>query len=247
MKSDTLMKPDERKAQTIKKQNIVLSFLKDETYTHVDVLQKLLGFKNVQNVNSTMKKLERDNLVKRASIDVSYGRPITLWGITTTGLHHAFGLDEQLEDRPVFEPSKAKGSTLQHRIDLQLARITAEQAGWTEWVSGQLLGKRMQGMKIPDAIATNPQGEKIAIELERTIKTRKRYADILVSHLRSKKEGLWSKIYYLSPSVDFSLRLRRAFHSIETAQLNGSKFKLKEEHFLPFHFYSFNDKEWLNL
>jgi len=246
MKTDTLIfSHDERKKKIKDKRDIILGFMRDETYTIGLVLMELLGFKNIQNVNSTLKKMEKDNLVKRASIDVTYGRPITLWGITETGIHYAFGLDEPFQPRPSFSPSKVKPITLQHRIDLQLVHVRAINAGWTDWIPGHLMGKRVAGMKLPDAVAINPRGEKIAIELERTCKSRKRYAEILVSHLMEKKVGQWQKIYYLCPTEDFAARVRRAYFAVETAKHKGTTFTVKDEHRAPFYFYSFSNNDWL--
>ncbi|MES9844889.1 MAG: MobC family replication-relaxation protein [Candidatus Sedimenticola sp. 6PFRAG5] len=243
----TLLPPDQRQARVAEKRRMVLRFMRDETWTHVDVLQELLAFKNVQNVNSTLRPMERDGLLKRVSVDMTYGRSITIWGITTTGQAYAFELDEPLEDRPGFEPSKIKPSTLQHRIDLQLARVRAEKAGWTNWEPGHLLGKRMSGVKLPDAIATDPQGQRVAIEIERTIKSRKRYSEILVSHLSQRKAGSWQKILYLSPTTDFAARVQRVFFSISQAKHQGQAFNVTDEHRQPFSFYSLNSGEWLTM
>ncbi|MCM8921842.1 MAG: hypothetical protein LC540_17525 [Candidatus Thiodiazotropha sp.] len=244
--SDSLLPPAERLARTAEKRRSVLKLLRDEIWTHITVIQELLNYQNVQNANATMRQLERDNLVRRATVDIPFGKPTTVWGITGTGLNHAFDLDEQLEDRPSFEPGRIKAATLQHRIDLQLARVRAEKAGWTAWTPGHLLGKRLPGVKLPDAIATSHQGVLIAVEVERTIKSKKRYADILVSHLMQRKAGNWDKVFYLSPTLDFAARVERVFNSIETARHNGQVFTLSDQHRHPFFFFSLDTDEWLN-
>ena len=59
-------------------------------------------------------------------VPVQLGCSIVIWGITETGLHYSFDLDESLQIRRIFEPSKVKLVALQHKIDLQIARIKAE-------------------------------------------------------------------------------------------------------------------------
>lgn len=245
MTTSTLMNAVNRNARIIEKRQIVLRFLRNETWANIPVLQELLGFKSVQAVYQTLTKMERDGLVKRAEIKIIYGRPVTIWGITETGLHYSYDLDEPFADGKIFEPSKVKPIVMQHKIDLQLARLKAENNGWTDWTPGELLGKRIKCAKYPDAVAFNQQGEKIAIELERTIKSRKRYAEIMVSHLVQRKKGDWSRIYYLSPDVDLAARIKRAFNSIRRASHNSKKFNITEDHLKPFNFYSFNEDDWI--
>ena len=245
MSETTLLNYRRRLERILEKREIILKFLRDETWTNVYVLQLLLDFKSVQAVYQTLQKMERDGFVKRAEIKVFHGRPVSLWGITEMGLHYSFSLDESLETWKIFEPSKIKPIIMQHKIDLQISRVKAEQNHWTKWIPGELLGKRLKSMKIPDAVAINPHGESIAIELERTIKSRKRYMEILVSHLVQRKNGVWNKIYYLSPDKDLSARIKRAFYSIEKATHNGKKFTVTENHLKPFSFYSFNENDWL--
>lgn len=245
MSLSTLMNACDRKARVTEKRQIILRFLRDETWTHISVLKELLGFKSVQAIYQTLAKMQRDNLVKCSEISISHGRPVSIWGVTETGLHYSFELNEPMEIRRVFEPSKVKPITMQHKIDLQLSRVRAEKAGWTNWVPGELLGMRIKCAKYPDAIAVNAQGERVAIELERTIKSRKRYAEILVSHLLQRKNGDWDKIYYLSPDKDLAARIRRAFSLIKQAAHKGKKFQVTEEHHQPFYYYSFNEDDWL--
>ncbi|RLW64705.1 MAG: hypothetical protein B6D73_10760 [gamma proteobacterium symbiont of Stewartia floridana] len=246
MTKRTLLNARERKERIAEKTRIVLGFLRDETWTDISVVRELLGFSSAQAAYQTMAKLERSGVVKRAEIQVSYGRPLTIWGITEMGLHYAFELDEPLQDRKVFEPSKVKPIVMQHKIDLQVARLKAEKKGWSDWVAGELLGKRIKCSKYPDAVSLDSSGTRIAIELERTIKSRKRYAEILVSHLVQRKKGDWDKIFYLSPDMDLSARIKRAFKSIKQATYNGEKFAVTEDHLSPFHFYSFNEDDWLS-
>ena len=242
----TLLLPSKRSERINHKRRDILRFLREETWTHVSVLRPLLGFKNVNNVNSTLRTMERDGLVKRAQIETAYGRPISVVGITSHGLNYAFDLSEELQDRPVFEPSKVNPSTMQHRFDLQLAHVKATQAGWKDWEPGHLLGRRMPGVKLPDAVATNLHGQRVAIELERTLKSRRRYTDILVSHLQQKKAGSWDRIVYLSPTPDLAARVQRAYRSIDQAKHNGQVFTVTDQHLRPFSFFSFDSDQWLN-
>jgi len=245
-KSTLIHDVNERNTKIYSKRKKILHLLRDEGWTHVSVVQELLGYKSVQAVYQTLNKMQRDNLVKRAEIKLVYGRAVTIWGLTEMGLHYAFELDDVMEKRKVFEPSKIKPIMMQHKIDLQISRVRAEKSGWTDWIPGELLGMRIKCNKYPDAVAINTNGKKIAIELERTIKSRKRYGEILVSHLAQRKNGDWDEIYYLSPDNDLARRIRRAFSFVKQATYKGNKFLVTPEHLKPFHFFSFNENDWLS-
>ena len=95
--------------------------------------------------------------------------------------------------------------------------------------------------KYADAIAIRPDGQKVAIEVERTVKTVKRYAEILVSHLEARKQGKWDWIYYLSPDEAVRDRVQRAYSEIHRAVWRGQAIAITETHRAPFRFYAYDD------
>ncbi|HIJ21780.1 MAG: hypothetical protein HON68_10290 [Gammaproteobacteria bacterium] len=101
----------------------------------------------------------------------------------------------------------------------------------------------MKGVKLPDAIATRPNGTIVSIEIKRTIKSRKRYAEIIVEHLKQRKNGRWKEILYLSPDTTFSSKLEKVVTSIETGRYNGEKFSFSPDHLKPFSFHALEDTD----
>lgn len=233
----SLLSPEQRKLRIEQKRGLILRWLVDHSWTHVSVLIELLGLCR-RAVETTLLKMERDQLVRSAQVPVSYGRPITIWGITHHGLHHASEPDEVLVDRPVFEPSKVSASRIPHELQLQIFHVRATKAGWKGWESsGEISGRLAElGLKIPDAIAVSPKGEKVAIEFERTLKSGKRYRELLISHLEGRRRGFWKKILYVCPNVAMALRTQRAYGSIKTARYKGESFKVTPEHLAVFQF-----------
>lgn len=235
------------------KRRIILEFLREETWTRADVLEELLGVTR-QAVNNSLRRMEADGLVKRIEIPVFERAPYSICGISEHGLNYAFPLGQPIEYRPTFEPSKVKRITMDHRLDLQRARIRAEKAGWTEWVAGHLIGKRLAGKKVPDAVAVDLNGRRVAIEIERTSKGPKRYGPICIAHLLSKKAGHWDRILYLCPDeykqpgsgVELAARIERAFKTVRNPKFNGQVYKLGPEHYAPFSFLSLDEQEWLS-
>jgi hypothetical protein len=151
-----------------------------------------------------------------------------IWGITPDGLLMAWQEDEAMQIRPYFQPSKIKPVMMQHHLDLQQARFNAEKHGWTNWHLGTLLPKQIG--KRPDAIATTEDGLTIAIELERSVKTKKRYEVIFSIYLQAIKRGEYDLIHYVCPDANFASRLTRLFGMIETVPVAGERVKIKDKH-----------------
>lgn len=232
----------QRTARNEEKMRLVLRFLREETWTHIDVIQKLLGIKTRSPVHTFLRKLEAQNLIKSDFLAVAYGRDIQLWGITSNGLAHSFDEDEQYQERPTFSVKKVTQSTMQHKLDLQYVRVLCEQKGFLNWRDGSRLGLRKSGFKVPDALI-DMNNQTVAIEVERTIKTAKRYADIIASHLRASRDGHWSKVIYLCPSEQVKKQLMKVFFSVKELKFEGQVFQLTDAHYQKFSFYTYMDLE----
>jgi hypothetical protein len=233
-----LLNPAERQERIVEKRTLILRLLRDETYTHIDIIRLLINVNTTQAAHQTLNKMVRDNLLKKAKIDISYGRPITLFGITNNGLAHAFTLDEKFEVRASFQPSKVKPTMLKHKLAVQQIIVKSTHFGYSNVENTDLLNLRKSGCKVPDLIAEQ-NGKKISIEVELSIKSIKRYSDIIIAHLLSMKAGHWHEVHYLLPSNDLKARLERIFRSIETVQYKNQSIKLTEKHFSKFKFFIF--------
>ena len=239
---DTLLRYDQSRARNLEKMLQVLRFLQTEKWSHQDVLQRLLQLRSRQAAHKTLLKLESQGLIKRHSIECGFGLPMTVWGITPHGVMMSVQEDEVYSDIRAFEYSKLKPTQLNHTLDIQLARVKAQQAGWADW---QNAGFAKKGSKSPDAIALRPDGKRIAFEIERSLKAFRRYQDILVSHLAARKEGRWNEIYYLMPDSAMKKRVQRIFTDIDSARYQKRKIAIKSEHKAPFKFFTLSES-WHN-
>lgn len=223
----------ERMQRAIDKKRLILRFLRDETWTTVKNIQLLLAVHHAA-AYQTLAQLKRDGFVKSASYR-GLGGQFTLWGITAHGLLLSYEEDEKVEDRPHFDPSKVTLSTLDHTLAIQVARIKAEQHGWQAWQNGRHL-HQIHPNKRPDAIAINPQGQKVAIEIERTIKTKKRYEVIISTYLQAMAKREYDGVAYLCPTL-IATRLAQFFRLISSVPVRGERVKLEEKHYQKFKFY----------
>jgi hypothetical protein len=189
-----------------------------------------MGLNARQGAYRTLATLESEGFLACAEVMIFKRMSQKIFGVTAHGLAHAFEVDEPMERRPVFEPSKVKLSTLNHELDIQRLRLRAEGAGWRNWIPGSRLGISLPGMKRPDAVSLDPQGLWVAIEVERTIKTTKRYEVLLSQYLQLVAKGKFSRVLWLCPTADLALRLNKILGSINAVPVAGKRIELEERH-----------------
>jgi len=225
--------PIERNERREQKHSTILQWLRDETWTTVEIISNLLEMTR-QGSWKTLKQMEVAGFLRESKIKVVGKSFISLWGITPHGLAYAWSLNEIPEDRPVFEPSRIALSMIEHNLDLQRARLYKSRQNWTNWVRGERLGFKVKNR--PDAIAQDNNGEIVAIEIERTVKTKKRYRQIMSSHLQQINKGTWNRVEYICLDDLMAKRLERIFNTIDYVLVNRQKVKINDRHYEKFTF-----------
>ena len=104
-------------------------------------------------------------------------------------------------------------------------------------------------LKAPDAVATNPKGLRVAIEIERTIKSRKRYEKIIGLYLQMIRAGLIKRVDYVTPDPAVAPRLAAVIRSLQTVLVGpeqgpSQRVSITDAHRERFNFYSLED--WPN-
>ena len=94
-------------------------------------------------------------------------------------------------EKATFEISRVAQSTTNHRLDVQRCRLKLKDIKGLEWISENNYPKELSYR--PDAIIKTSKFV-VALELERTAKTRKRYQLIIVQHLRQINLGAYEKM-----------------------------------------------------
>jgi hypothetical protein len=212
----------DRDARVSEKRARLLSFLRDEVYSSAEVLSLVMGLESRQATHKSLVKFAQEALI--VSHEVQYfGRRFLIWGITAHGQAMAFNLSSEKNRTAVFEPSRMSLQNLGHTLDVQRIRLRAEAAGWTAWRNGESLGKLPKDANRPDALAISAAGIVIAVEVERTIKTRKRYEVILVNYLRAIKAEKIQLVVWVCPTRDFAARLRAIITGITHVRTEGKK------------------------
>ena len=224
-------------------QNVILQFLYLETWTHIDTLVDLIDKLGRDEIHDVLKELADAQLVRCSEISFLGDSVNEIWGISKHGITRVQEFFGYGESRPVFNKSFVNPTSLLHQMDIQRLRIAAERNGWKNWRKSRRGAIAKKGENHPDAIAVRPDGVKVAIEVERTIKSKGRYPDILAAHLHSRKLGYWDEIFYFCPDAKVKRRLERIFSEIQEVKYFGNSVKISDEHRAPFRFYAYDD-DW---
>jgi len=215
--ADRLQRVQQKRAQ-------VLRFLRQEIWSSQEILGGVMGVESRTAAHKNLTRMEDEGLLRRHRVEGLGGGAITLWGITSHGQALAFDPATESPVASYFEPGRVAEITIRHALDLQRLRMQGERSGWRDWINGDRLPELLKGGKRPDAMATSPAGLKTAIEIERTIKTSKRYEQILASYLMSLKSEQVHQVIWLSPTEALALRLRAIVLGIRSVTIQKQRF-----------------------
>lgn len=238
-----IQNPEERKQRAEQKRHALLRFLRDELYTTPAVAGEVMQC-GERAARQTIASMEKFNLVRRHVLQVLPGLPpITLVAITSHGQAMTFNPDagEEVNDR-VFEVGGYSLVYLSHKLDTQRLRLQAMQSGRvTKWLPGETLGMLTKNVKRPDAVLLTADKVRVAVEIERTIKNKKRYAAILASHLTAIKQNKWNRVVWTSPDANISHRLEAILKCFKRCDIAGIDTVLTEQHFKPLAFCTYTN------
>ncbi|QRN37480.1 MobC family replication-relaxation protein [Pectobacterium carotovorum] len=237
----------ERRERHCEKIQILLNFLKEETYSDFKTLMLLFDYKNHKPLYLLLAKAIDTGLIQKHEINTRMVKT-TLWGITNDGLSvvatpHEDGFPAR------FEPSKVTGWTLIQRLDRQLARLLLEKKGAYGWLSGadSTFRSRYEVYHRPAGVITLPDGTVIAVETERHLKTKARYQSIITNHLLARSQKHWMYVFYIVPDSQKKLALELLFNSIKHVIVNHQRIPLEAKHRHVFRVYTCEELKGLEL
>lgn len=242
--SNLISSKAERDRIRAEKQSKILSFLLEERFSTSAVLALLLDM-TPSGVQKILLKLEKNELIKAHTVDFELSAwNLKIWGLTPTGALLATDLDEDLK---FFEVGRIKPITIAHSLALQRVKVVALRFGWEQWESSSRMLKRANEsrstwVQVPDAVARSPKGRKIAVELERSAKTPKRYVEILANYAEMISMGVIDEVIYVCPE-QLTTRLERLFHRIEKIIVKGKVIPTPAGLLERFYFSSIEDWE----
>ncbi|MFZ5580129.1 MAG: hypothetical protein ACOZAQ_06685 [Pseudomonadota bacterium] len=192
----------ERMARAADKRRKILAFLRTEIWTSEPVIGELLEITHRSTVRATVQALVRDELITIDEVILTNGDKINLLGITLNGQAHAADLVGKDIALRHYEKGRVGISTIRHTLDLQVLRIRFARAGWKGWSYSDRV--KPEDKNAPthrsDALVTHPQGVRFALEVERHLKSKKRYEAIIGHHLTAIRGGAYERVLYATPT-----------------------------------------------
>ena len=195
----------------------ICKLLRDEFYTVTEVIIYLCGYRSRQGASKVLNQMVREGLLVRYQIKSLGGRGLVLWGITKYGACY-YLREEEIERRiKYFDASKVSLSTLEHKIEIQNTKIFLEQ---NDFMFFSLKEFDFRSKK-PDLLFSNfDQDDYYAVEVEFTIKSKKRYIEIFKQYFQDKQylqlsmnENL-EQVFWLTKTESDAKRLINIFQFI---------------------------------
>ncbi len=235
--SNLLKSRTEIAARVVAKRARLVAWLKAEVYTDYQTAALVLGC-TPATAFKALTAMQRDGLLERHAV----GRA-SVWSISLMGQIEY--LDDGDDPLSVFDP-RVSETTVQHTLAVQRARIAVESAGGTAWQAERAIrreaakakeaGGASLWLKVPDGVVTLG-GRRIAVEVERSVKTPKRYQAIIAEYLQMRKAGTIGAVHYVCSSGKLAKGLQRIFAAFPSVNIRGTEIALKPEHYACFEFY----------
>ncbi|WP_255087377.1 replication-relaxation family protein [Klebsiella pneumoniae] len=123
----------------------------------------------------------------------------------------SFDEDEPLTDVIPFQPSRVSAAQLPHRLAVQSCASPWRAGGHRLAVPAPY---GLKGMKVPDALA-ELDGRTVAFEVERTVKSRRRYQEVVSGYLFNRRANGIDEIWYICPDRPTLVRVQRAILAVD--------------------------------
>jgi hypothetical protein len=208
----------------------ILEWLYLFKYSKCSILQDITGLSR-SGIGDALKKLEKRGLLK----SLKPTPPLkTVWGITWDGICHI----GKTEESHKFEPSKFNELTAIHHYNIQQLKIILSRKGYN------LIPLKRDSVgsseKTPDGIIKK-ENTTIAIELERTVKTKSRYKNIWGGYIKDIRNGKYHQIQYFMPNQR-TQNLPKIFNMTETIIIDNKSLRFTDELKSFFRFTDISDK-----
>jgi DNA-binding Lrp family transcriptional regulator len=224
--------PKVRAERAAEKQEIILRFLRDEIYTTSAILGELLNC-GERSIRKTVSAMEREGLIKRHSVIIYDQVKANIVGITPAGQGLAFDPEKENIRFVHCDPGRVAPTKLQHNTDLQRLRIRAIGL-FKQWINSDRLQTIVKKTKKPDAVCLTIKNERVAVEVERNVKSRQRYELFIAAHYAAIKGQKWHRVIVCAQDIKLASRVRKALESVKTVVIAGDK--IKTDDFLEKHF-----------
>lgn len=227
---------DRMAAQAAKRRRL-LAWLRTEIWTTYDIAGNVMGVTDRRTIRNTIAAMARDGLLVLDSIETETGVR-QLIGITMDG-QSAAATGERAFITKSYERGRIGLTVLDHTLDLQRLKLACLRAGWKNWTRPD--ASKWTKSYRPDALATTPDSVAVAIEVERTLKTRKRYETILKNHLEALKKNAFKHVIYACQTPEKARNVERLMRAIGTVMVAGETILIEPQINAHFSFVTYEN------
>lgn len=233
----------ERLMRKADKRRRLLGFLRTETWTTPAIAGMVMGIADRRTIKGTLDSMAADGLIARDKLRLPLGLILHVVGVTMNGQAEAASLTGKPFVARAYETGRIGLTVIDHTLDLQRLRIAAARAGWKGWtyLDRIPLEERKDNKRHrADALATHPSGQRVAIEAERTMKTKKRYLIIVGDHLSAIAQRQYDRVLYTAPNTAIVEALRQTVTRLPRVLVEGVDTRLSQEHLTRFIFRTYD-------
>lgn len=235
-----LIPATQQKERIARKRDTLLKFLASEGFSSLPILAEVLQLGKPATCK-TLQQLTKLDMVSSQDVPAGAGM-LKVYFLTPHGRAMAADPDQINQDWKDVEVSRIAPSTIGHALDCQRLRLTLEASGWADWKTDRQL-HAMQLPKIPDGLASTPNGQLAAVEVERTIKTKKRYQAILAEYILMINRQQIAQVHYFCPAAGVAERVEKIFKSIDRIVVKGNSLTVQPQWLDRFYFQPFPTKK----
>lgn len=220
-----------RAARHAEKIDILLRYLVRENFSDFATLRRLFGFKNHRGLYDLLNKLVTTGALEKHVIGT-----LRLWQITNDGA-------AQVSEKPFnrCRLSTVSMLTLRQRLAIQNARLSFEAKGATEWFNATEPQFPSSHKPRPDAVVTLPNGQRVAVEIDVTMKTQARYKVLMTHHLIARMEREWFAVVFVLPSDGQRNAVRMMIENIKTVKIAGHDYAMENKYYDVFQYFTQNE------
>lgn len=202
------MQPDmsyeDRRERQHDNEQRVLEFLAKEGVSTAAMLSELLGYQQPQSVYKILRRLQEKRIISARKIGIIGN----LYRLTKSGME---GLSPELKPK-IVNAGDINPLSINHRLAIQKCHIMMIKNN-VKWDTST--GRAKKGSQKPDGVLwfhlNSTELSPVAVEVELTVKTRKRYNEILISYSGMK----YQMVVYVVPNQVMCDRIKRIFEDIK--------------------------------
>ena len=193
----------------------VLKWLFEFEYSNADILEKATA-RSKSAINKALKRMEFKKLIKSHKPQILRHK---IWGITLNGVSRI--AEDDYDENRVFNFNKFNEFSALHHYDIQRVKLYIRKNGFNFYHTRRsFIGTKG---KVPDGIMETKRGN-VAIEVERTMKSTKRYQQIWGEYVKDINDGKYIAVNYFLTDKE-SYKLKGIFDSTNKLILNDKSYK----------------------